>query len=424
LYGNIQQSHEPELLFVLARRRCFFFLTKHSHHVIALLLLSVHHIDATSSIDIMLTTKPHNKNTFAVIHGGSKTCVGVPPSLTKSRASRDDLLISDITNGIVNIELKEPKFLPNMGQTSFDEQFQADKKVNWNGKSKKSFNDTNNRSIGGGSSTHCKGKRVNKGRKKNYPDERLQQGWDAENGASSRNKENVRLVDDVARPSTSSYEWLDRINQNQHGIQGVVFLNDLGQPVVEYLPQEGFEYRVVLKVTSDGRKGKKKAWPKDAQCCPLSQNQQQVSQGIFASHVLPGCPVFEGTVVSSAGANGFLYAPPGYSPYMYSLYPPQQGHPMMMHPPTPSHYGAQNDVVYAGYHQYTNEHHFYQPPYAGLTNAHNEPKENYDQIKSLPPPLPLDDHGRAEENARRVSLEPRLARQGNCCVVPSVSPIP
>jgi hypothetical protein len=399
---------------------------------------SFHNIDITPSIASMLTTHSSNKNSNAGVHGGSKGCAGVPPSVTKSRATHNNLLLSDITSGIVNVELQEPKILPNMGQASFEVQYQDGKKAHWNGKGKKNFDNSNSRSIGVGNGSHYKEKRSNKGKKKIFPIERLHQGWKQENqqqrrfekgDASSPKKEIGRRIDDVIRPGTGSYEWLDRINKNQHGIQGVVFLNEFGQPVVEYLPQEGFEYRIVLKTTNNDQNVSKHLLSKDTQNHPFDQNHQLMSQGIFANHVITGCPILEGTVVPSAGTEGFMYASQGYASYMYGLPPQHQGHPMMMmmmqHPSNPPQYRAQDDVVYVGYHHYPNEQHFYQPPHAGFTNEHNVREENYEQAHRLPP-LPLDDYGRTEEidDASRVSLEPRLARHGKCSSVPNDSPIP
>lgn len=391
----------------------------------------------------MWTSKTY-KEAANAHNGGAKDKVasGTSSLATTSGSSfNNKKAIVDITNGVVNIELQDKPILPKMEEAMYNTKKsqcdnngnkndrQSQKKSDGNNKVRKSNNSINDTGGQAAAAAAGGGSRNNKTRgacktKKMQPDKSQQRNDRIEKGRQQQQQPNDAMSCD--------YDWLKRINQNKHGIQGVVFLNEFGQPVVEYLPQDGIEYILTAKVdkqnvgNNDKKMEQKQQWhplPPEAMCHPSFQQQlYYVDQPVFGSQVLSGYAVPEAANVTQAGVVG-NHAQYGYFAYnMYDTQPllyQQQGYPMHMmmphghhHPSNSTGNGDPPHGMYAGANYFQYVHHpSQQAAQAGVESDNGEQEEmQYPEI--LIPDLDAvgDDVDQAyfdveEGLVRQVSLE-------------------
>lgn len=391
----------------------------------------------------MLTAKKSSDKNNKADNGGAKGAAAkVPPSVAKDRAATGkENVITGISNGIANLTLKEPPILPKMGQSAYKK-----KRFHGGKNGANSIDDDNDSKKNSGGDRVDENKKITrrdgwKNKSKHGGKYQHHQDRTEKHGIPTQPMNVSGRFDDTSSLGTASYQWLDRINQNPNGIQGVVFLNEHGQPVVEYLPQDGFEYKIVITTDNNNNQdGDKKQKTRPVEIAQPRQEQFPIIQPIMGDPVFQGYPLLEGTIVAASGPGGYVgnYPPQGYQPPVYG-FPPQQQHGrpmmmMMMHPrppSTPPRYAAPGQGMYAGYQAFQNELYFH-PAQAGFGGGDFAGGGNYDQFDNVPPLPRLDEAevamGNARnENRRRVSLEHRAVEAEQRYAdpsVPCVSPMP
>ncbi|KAG7337649.1 hypothetical protein IV203_030970 [Nitzschia inconspicua] len=403
---------------------------------------------------MLTSTKSSNFKSSMAHQGGAKGgAANAPPSLAKRRtASGDDLAVSDINNSIVNLKLQEPTNPHKMGQATYNEKVPTGRgNITDETKIANKENNKNNTSQGGSFYKNINRGGAGKKNKKNQNGK----GWKQQEQSNRRFEKDGHFVsyeeskgrfNDGASVRTCGFDWLDRINQNMTGIQGVVLLNEFGQPVVEYLPQDGFEYKVIVKANNnnnnnnnnkqDGNK-KQRDQPSQRPLPTQQVHQHFMGQPGLGTHVFPGYPLVEGNagLQSCQGVVMGNYAPQGYPTYMYSPSSQQTVYPMMMMmtpqpPSSPSRFGVPPHGMYAGCEHYQTQPQYFQPAQAEYGGGNNGYEDGYHRFRQLPPLPNLDETPMAEERTvndgiRRVSVEPSsIEEECNVNGIPSVSPIP